>query len=224
MTMALAIFMFIIFSSFLLIEGATFSLARSLLFGLLILGVCAYLSHGIIQNKSSNRLKKIILLNILCLLATCGMTLGMSMMISSTPITTQSNLHLQYPVLNTPPLQLIQSREIYVERRSSFVFSDYLAVNDGHLHFDYYQLRKTPFHDQIIEKIIEDVSTGYQYLKPSQNQPFLYEIYSYNSNELKGYILSDDHHVLVFTAEAEDVNQPEIQETVITLFKQLANE
>ena len=224
MTMALAIFMFIIFSSFLLIEGATFSLARSLLFGLLILGVCAYLSHGIIQNKSFNRLKKIILLSILCLLATCGMTLGMSMMISSTPITTQSNLHLQYPVLNTPPLQLIQSREIYVERRSSFVFSDYLAVSDGHLDFDYYQLRKTPFHDQIIEKIIEDVSTGYQHLKPSQNQPFLYEIYRYDSNELKGYILSDDHHVLVFTAEAEDVNQPEIQEAVITLFKQLANE
>lgn len=224
LTTGLAIFMFTIFFFFLILEGITFSLARILLLSLLTLGIYAYFSHLIIQNSSFNQLKKILLLSIICFLATSTLTLGMSMTISSTPITTQSNLHLQYPALNTPPLQLIQSREIYIKHRSSFIFSNYLSVSDDHLHFDYYELRKTPFYHQIIEKIIEAIPTSYQYIKRRENPPFLYDIYSYDSNELKGYILADNDHVLVFTAEEGNINQVEVKEAVITLFKQLINE
>lgn len=148
---------------------------------------------------------------------------GMIFFISSAPVTKQSDLHLEYPILNKEPLQLNQSREIYLERRSSFFFSDYLIVNDGNINFDYFQLRNMPFTNQTIKVILNEVKAYHTNLIPSEQKPFMYEIYDKNSHKLTGYILYDDKNLLIFGKHAENLNNSTLKDAVVTLFNQLSN-
>lgn len=207
----------------LLFESTSFGLARALLFGFITIGLGTYICTYMIKRLSFNRQKKLFLTMICLILTTMISIHGMIIFISSTPVTKQSDLHLEYPILNEEPLQLNQSREIYFERHSSFLFSDYLVVHDELINFDYFQLRTTPFTNQMIEIILNEIKTYNQDLIPSKQQPFLYDIYDNDSNELTGYILYDDKNLLIFNAQPRNLNDPILKDVVLTLFNQLSN-
>lgn len=214
-----------LFLLILLVFSLTFdnlALGLALLFEFITIGLGTY-TLSIIKKRVFNRKKKLFLITISLLLTMMISLHGMIFSIFSTPLTKQSDLHLEYPILNEEPLQLNQSREIYVKRQSSFVFSDYLVIHDGHINFDYFQLRNTPFTNQIIKIILNEFTANYQELIPSEQQPFLYDIYHTDSHELIGYILYHDQNFLIFQAEAETLNNPTLKNNVETLFNQLSN-
>lgn len=194
-------------------------LSRAIFLMLLMMGGLTLVTNHIIRNTTFNRGKKI-LLSLACGLITFFTIIhGTLYFTSTTPLNDESPLSFELP----ESLQSTQSREVYFERSSSLILSDYISFSNDRLNFDFYQFR-TPAFNQFLDKILAEQNTySYQYLTSSTHTPFDYEIYETKTNQLKGYILSDDVNVLIFKFYDEDLNEYDLQSAVSKLFTQLSD-
>ncbi len=193
-------------------------LSRAIFLMLLMMGGLSLVTNHIIRNTTFNRGKKI-LLSLACGLITFFTIIhGTLYFTSTTTLKDESPLPFELP----EALQSAQSGEVYFERSSSLILSDYISFSNDRFNFDFYQLRTSVF-NQFLDKILAEQKTySYQYLKSSTHAPFNYEIYETETNQLKGYILSDGINVLIFKFYDEDLNEYDMQSAVSKLFTQLS--